>query len=257
MHDIDRTLTELEADVDDALYGGDELEFEDEYEYDDDEYEYEYDDDEYEYDDDEYEVLLPEHEELELASDLVNVGDDEELELFFRKLFRRVGRAAKRVGRGVRRAGRKLFKKGVLRRLGRGLKRVVKRATPLAGSAVGGVFGGPAGAMMGGQIGRSVGGVFELELDGLSPEQQELEVARKVVKLAVDATSRAARGSQTSASPERIVKTSLEQAARRHAPGLLRPSGASMARSRGRARPEHRGSGRWVRRGDKIVLYGV
>ena len=153
--------------------------------------------------------------------------------------------------------GRKLFKKGVLRRLGRSLKRVAKRVAPLAGTAAGAYFGGPQGAALGGQVGRGVGGIFELELHGLSPAQQELEVARKFVKLAVNATSNAARGSQTGASPQRIARTSLEKAARRHAPGLLRPSSDSTMRREDHRRKPAKSSGRWVKRGDKIILYGV
>lgn len=241
MHDIDRTLAELEAeddadllseeDPDDAL---DELEFDEE-------------------DEDDAETLLSDDEELELAAELVDVVDDEELEQFLGKLVRRVGRGIRRLG--SRRP--RLFKGGVVRRLGRALRKTAKRVLPLGGTIAGGVFGGPAGAMVGRGLASSVSDVFGKELEGLAPQDQELEAARRFVRLAAAATTNAARGSQTTASPERIVRASLEKAAQRHAPGLLRPMPASGRQSERRRPAERRASGRWFRRGKTIVLEGV
>jgi hypothetical protein len=129
---------------------------------------------------------------------------------------------------------------------------------PIAGAATGGYFGGPAGAQIGGQL----AGVFGKQLELLPPEEQELEAAKRLVRMAAAATSNAARGSQTSASPEQIVRKSLEIAARRHAPGLLRrarPSAPTRAGRKSHARKSQGRTtyGRWVKRGRTIKLFEV
>ena len=181
-----------------------------------------------------------EAEEMELAAELVEVlgtADDAELEQFLGRIVRRAKRGLRRAGRAVRRAVRS----PVGRAIARGVRGIARRALPV----VGGAFGGPAGAAIAAKGGRVLG----LELEGLSPEDQEFEVARRIVRLAGEATSMAA------AVPENIddqetAATALRLAARKHAPGLA---------GRGRQRALARGSqaGRWVRRGDTIVLMGV
>lgn len=250
MHDIDRTLTELESDEmgeyegglasdqELELEGGDpfgELEVDDEYG----ELEYEAADDE---------MPLSDEEEMELAADLLNVSSEEELEQFLGKVFNKVRKAA----RGAVRAGKRFFKSGVGRRLGGVLKGLAKKALPIAGTAIGGAFGGPAGAAIGGRLASVGGRLFGLELEGLSPEDQEFEVARRFVRLAASAANNAAKASQTPQSPQRIVRSAVVKAARQHAPGLLSADKAAGAGSLGRAR-----TGRWVRRGKTIVLLGV
>lgn len=262
MHDIDRTLAELDTD-DDADFGNaagsayepDEGEFDDDgfddSEFDDNELDDgEFDDGEFDGDD----AGISEEEELELASDLLAASDDEELEQFLGKVFRKVRKRWKRRrGRAGRRI-RRVFKRHVARHLKRTLKRAVKVGLGAAGSAAGGAVGGPAGAAVGGQL-------LAPELEGLGPEDQEFEMARGTVRMTAEAMKQAMHGSQTDASPERIVRSALESAARRHAPGLLRPAAevAPAAREPGRRRSPGREAtkGHWVRRGDKIVLYGV
>ena len=236
MHDIDRTLMEYESDYEDY-----EDEFEDEFESDyDSEYEYE---DEFE---DEYfdsEGVFSEEEEMQLAAELLAVSDDEELEQFLGKLIKRVGRKVK-----------KFAKSSTGRALGRILKGAAKKALPIAGRAIGTAFGGPAGGAIGGKLASTAGRLFGLELEGLSPEDQEFEVARRFVRFAGDAAKNAAKTSPA-APPKTAAKAATIKAAKKHAPGLLRtaakPIPASMSSiSSGR-------SGRWIRRGRKIVLMGV
>ena len=243
MHDLDRTMMELE----------DELEYGSEYE-DDDEFgmgEYEYEDDfGYEFEDDdfgEYEFdgpssVLSDEEELELASDLLSATSDEELEMFLGKVFKKVRNKA----RGLIRRGKRALKSGVGRRLKGIVRKVARKALPVAGGAIGGVFGGPAGAAVGSRVAGGAGQLLGLELEGLSPEDQEFEAAKRVVRLAADATADAIKGSQTPARPANIVRTAVTKAARKHAPGLLRSGGPGGA-----------AGGRWIRRGNKIVLIGV
>ena len=211
--------------------------------------------------DDEFELewedqvgLISDEEEMELASELLNVSSEEELDQFLGKVFRRVGRRLRRFGRRAKR----FFKSGVGLRLGGTLKRLARRALPIAGKAIGGAFGGPVGAAIGGRLAPAAGRSFGLELEGLSPEDQEFETARRFVRLAASAAANAARGSQTTAEPNSIVRSAMVKAARQHAPGLLRPG---SLRSGTQSSRDHRGGGssggRWIRRGNKIVLLGV
>jgi hypothetical protein len=71
---------------------------------------------------------------------------------------------------------------------------------------------------------RKAAGVFGLELEGLSPEDKEFEVARHFVRLADAAAQQAlARAGQPAA---QAAQQALLQAARHHAPGLLRQRAA-------------------------------
>lgn len=221
MHDIDRTLMEYESEMD-----GYEAEYEDEYESEyEDEYEYEYDD---EYDDTE---VFDEAEEAQFAAELLAVTDDEELEQFLGKLIKRAGRKVK-----------KFVKSRTGRTLGRILKGAAKKALPI----VGGAIGGPIGSKVASTAGRLVG----LELEGLSPEDQEFEVAKRVVRLAGAATKKAA-AAQSKMPPQAAAKAAVVAAAKKHAPGLLRPAAAMVSV------PGAKRSGRWIRRGAKIILMGV
>ena len=177
--------------------------------------------------------------ELELAAELLEVGDDEELEQFLGKLFRRAVK-------GIRRFARS----SIGRRLGSVLKKVAKKALPIAGGAVGGFFGGPAGSAIGGRLGSWASRLFELELEGLSPEDQELEVARRFVRLAGTAAQAAAHQSQTT-DPATATERGLSIAARAHAPGLLpalRGRGGIARRAQ---------AGRWIRRRGAIIVLGA
>ena len=87
---------------------------------------------------------------------------------------------------------------------------------------------------------RKAASVFGLELEGLSPEDKEFEVARHFVRLAVDTARQAlARAGQPAG---HAAQQGLMQAARRNAPGLLRQ------RAYG---PQQ---GNWRRRGRRIQV---
>ncbi len=89
--------------------------------------------------------------------------------------------------------------------------------------------------------------VFGLELEGLSPEDKEFEVARHFVRFAADAAANAADAARLAgggdADPRTQVQAALTRAARRHAPGLLRSAADTPARS-----------GRWQRQGNRIIV---
>ncbi|CDG82842.1 hypothetical protein [Janthinobacterium agaricidamnosum] len=93
--------------------------------------------------------------------------------------------------------------------------------------------------------------IFGLELEGLSPEDKEFELARHLVRfagaVAGDVANNVAKSSRAGGDrPRRQVQAALLDAARSHAPGLL---GLGQVRLRGRP-----GAGRWQRQGSHIVV---
>ncbi|CAG0937548.1 hypothetical protein TFLX_06486 [Thermoflexales bacterium] len=187
----------------------------------------------------EFEGPFNEVEEMELASQLLEVTDEAELDQFLGSLFKKASRA---VGS---------FMKGPIgKQLGGMLKGIAKKALPLAGGALGSIVPG-AGTMLGGALGSAASNLFELELEGLSAEDQEFEVARQFVKLAGEAAKQAAQ-IPPNVPPTDAAKQAIVTAAQQYAPGLLKQTPTPAMSGGGRGR-----SGRWIRRGNKIVLYGA
>lgn len=87
--------------------------------------------------------------------------------------------------------------------------------------------------------------IFGMELEGLSPEDKEFELARQVVHL-IDAvnTALAQDGAAGARAPGARVQTALLQVARSAAPGLLRQAAHTPGRD----------AGRWRREGGHIVV---
>lgn len=238
MHDLDRTLGELEFE--------DEFEFEEEFEFESDEFEFENAMDLF----GDTDSPFDEAQEMELAAELLSVQSDEELEYFLDS----IGKAAM----GAFGAAKKFAQSSAGKALGKTLKGVVRKTLPAVGGAIGSVVAPGVGTVIGSKLGGAASKLFEMEVEGLSPEDQEFEVARRVVRLAGDAAKNVAKTPRT-VPPKTAAKTAIKKAARKHAPGLARQigGGASAARSR-RPTSRVRGvSGRWVRRGNKIILMGV
>lgn len=233
-YDYDREYDyESEFSYDGEFDYEDESDYEMDYEADDGEMDYEAD---YELDDEyDMEISSPFTEEMEseLAFELLAVNNEEQLDEF--------------LGKWIRKAGRFLKRKlpAVGRFLKKGLKGIAKFALPIAGKVAGGFFGGPAGSMIGGKLGGMASNLFEIELEGLSPEDQEFEIAKRVIRYGNQAMQNAAKLSQRMP-PEQAAKMALKQAAATHAPGMLKP--------RRGARPME---GKWKRVGNRIVLFGV
>lgn len=255
-HDIDRTLNELEIEgqwepplTQDFDTGETEwesaelesLEFGDE-----DEGEYE---SEYEYEADQYaqaaDSPLSDEEEMEYAMGLLEVSSDEELEQFLGGLLKRAARGARKIAR----RGRRFLRSRAGRRLKRLARGVARRGLRAAGRAAGTFFGGPLGGAIGGRLASAAGRSLGLELEGLSPEDQEFEVARQVVRFAAGATNAAVEDNERGTPSDEALRRGVVAAAKRHAPGLLRSS-PQLRRSPG-------SSGRWIRRGNRIILSGV
>jgi uncharacterized protein (DUF697 family) len=184
---------------------------------------------------------LSEHAEMELASQLLEVGSEQELEQFLGNLFKKVARGVSGFARS-----------GVGRALGGVLKNVAKRALPVVGGALGSMVAPGVGTAIGSRLGSLASGLLEMEGEVNEPEL-ELEMARRVVRIGAAAARTASRVPARSAPPQVIARRALIGATRRHAPGVfgrgrvpLRP-GAPLPRFRGR-RPAATGYGTASRR---------
>ncbi|WP_052732960.1 hypothetical protein [Hymenobacter terrenus] len=193
---------------------------------------------------------LNETMEMELAHELLEVSNEEELNMFLGKLIK-----------GAARGISNFAKSGVGRAIGGVLKTVAKKALPIAGGALGTFFGGPLGSAVGSKLGSLAGNLFELELEGLSPEDQEFETARAYVRFANSAASRAAtiQSQRRGAPAPTVVRQALATAARQHAPGLLRPRNPDgtfrSVNSRPGQRPAPRPVGRPAQGGARRPAY--
>jgi hypothetical protein len=216
MHDIDRSFMEMESE--DLEFSG---EGEDEGEYG---YEAEYE-----------EEIFSEGEVEQLAAELLSINSEGELDHFLGSLIKKVGRAAG-----------KLVKSPIGKQLTGALKGLASKALPLAGSALGNLVVPGLGGAIGGNLASQAGAMFGLELEGLSNEDQQFEIAKQFVRLAADA-AKSAVATPAAHGPVQAAKEGLVRAARRYAPGILNETAHTGGAS----------SGRWVRRGNKIVIYGV
>ena len=209
------------------------------------------------------EAVFDEVEEMELAGTLLEITDEQELDYFITGLLRKAGKAAGRFlgsPEGMALAGV--------------LKKVARKAVPALGAALGNLampgVGGAAGAQVANRI-------FGLELEGMSRQDQEFEVARRFVRLAASAAQDVAQGTGGE-SPAHSAKNAVVRAAELYAPGLAgggsryggrstygtrqsrywNPLAGGGAWSGGNGGGGWSGaqSGRWVRRGRRIVLYG-
>ncbi|MGE3361409.1 MAG: hypothetical protein AB7O92_32725, partial [Acidimicrobiia bacterium] len=180
--------------------------------------------------------LAGEQLEMELAAELLEVSTEAELEQFLGKLVRAAAGAARNfAGSATGRA------------VGGILKRAAKQALPQLGQALGGAIHPDLGAN-GRRLGTFAAGRLELETEGLSAEDREFEAARAFVRFGTE-TARRAAAAPSGEVPQVVAQRAAMAAAQRHAPGLVRAMGSS--RASGAA------SGRWIRRGNRIVLFGV
>ena len=161
-------------------------------------------------------------------------------------MIRRVGGALGRV-----------VKSPIGQAIGGALKGAVKQALPLASGALGAFVGGPLGAQIGSGLASAAGQALGLEAELLNQEDREFEGAKQFVRLAAN-TVQNATAMNASPDPKAAAQSAVTQAAQALAPGLLQtaartaphPMSSPVAGSRGR-------SGRWMRRGNKIILFGV
>jgi hypothetical protein len=232
----------------------------------------------------EYQGEMQGNLEMELTNELLTVTNEQELNHFVGNLLSRAGQAA--AGFVQSPAGQSV---------GRFLVNFGKNTLPQVATNIGGQAGGALGARAGqaftnrfgdGVIGQTVSGglkqggaylgkqggawlgnkagnwlaskaqrVFNLELEGLSPEEREYEIARSYVQFASEIARRASAAVRRNPriGLSTLSRTIIPQVAQQYAPGLLR------LKFRGANSPEsfigQSRNGTWVRRGRSIILY--
>lgn len=186
--------------------------------------------------------VFSESEEMELAAELLEVGDERELDQFLGDLISKAGKA---IG-GI-------VKSPIGKAIGGALKSVAKTALPIAGGALGGLVGGPIGATLGSNLAGMAGSALGLELEGLSPEDREFEATKQFVRFAAQAVKNAVEA-PPGMDPNAAAHAAIMDAAAEHAPGLVNGHAGSGPHANGHHRPH---MGRWIRRRGKIVVLGI
>jgi hypothetical protein len=90
----------------------------------------------------------------------------------------------------------------------------------------------------------------------MSGEDQEYEVARRFVRLAGDAAQQAANA-LANVSPQQAAQNAMIAAAQKYAPGLLSSTGTNGKGPKSKSSGQGARTGRWVRKGDSIILMNV
>jgi hypothetical protein len=177
--------------------------------------------------------VFSEAELTDLAAELMQITNEEELDYFLGKL---VKRAAGAIGKVVR--------SPIGKAVGGVLKAAAKKALPIAGGALGAYVGGPLGAKIGSGLAKAAGSALGLEVEALGYEDMQYEGAKQFVRLAGDTVKKAITA-PASPNPKVAAQAAAVQAAKTLAPGLLAATQATARRGT---------SGRWVRRGRHIVI---
>jgi hypothetical protein len=175
-------------------------------------------------------VPLSQTQELELASELLEVASEQELEQFLGDVFHSVGSA---VGQFMR--------SETAHALGPILKDAAGKALPVLGRAIGDRIAPVGGGD--GRLAQAAGTLLGLELEGLSPQDQEFEAARQFVRFAGAAANQALLTRPTM-SPENVARAAVTAAGHRFAPGLaheLPPQPHRGTGQRGYVAPSVRG----------------
>ena len=178
-------------------------------------------------------AVFGEEEELQLAMELLEVASEEELEQFLGNVFKSVWKGVKKVGATIAK---------VAKPLGGALKAVAKTALPFVGGALGSMIPIPGvGTALGSALGRAASNALELEMESEAPADRELELARRFVRIAGQAARLAADGDGSA----RAVESALTRALHQQLPHFRSP-----------APQQEEESGRWRRRGNRIVVMG-
>ena len=149
-----------------------------------------------------FESPFSEEEELALASELLNVTNEDELDQFIGKLL-------------------KTFK-GLSRtplgsQLGGIIKGAAKTALPMLGAAAGNFLVPGVGGVMGSKLASAAGSMLGLEVEGLSREDQEFQLARQLVRFG-GAAARNAEEIEQTAPPSEAAQQAAVSAAQQYAP---------------------------------------
>ncbi|MFN0180339.1 MAG: hypothetical protein ACKVZ0_16185 [Gemmatimonadales bacterium] len=199
------------------------------------------------------------HRETEaLAFELMGLGSGAEMDEFLGRIFRGVGKR-------LRRVAKKALPHAVSFLKGPGAMLLAK-ALPLVGTAagslvpgLGNVVGAAAGRMVGQCLqGDDNGGDTGAQLDSMMGEmgyndleEAKMDVATRVVRTIADAAGQAATDPNATTNPAVVARTALSGAMDRHLPGAIRQALARTGPQRGAK------TGRWIRKGNRIILLGV
>jgi hypothetical protein len=180
----------------------------------------------------EYEGPFSEAEEIALATELLSVSSEAELDQFLGKFLKKAGSFIGRVAKPF---------SGVL-------KAVAKKALPFVGGALGSLIPIPGvGTAVGTALGGALSNALEMEFGGLELEDREFEMARRFVRIAGSAAQQLGQAAPA-ASPQTAVGSAVAAAAQRH----LRHFQPHAARG---ANPQM--SGRWIRQGGTLIIVGA
>lgn len=167
------------------------------------------------------------------ASKYWEVASEEELDQFLGNVFKSVWKGVKKVGATIAK---------VAKPLGGALKAVAKTALPFVGGALGSMIPIPGvGTALGSALGRAASNALELEMESAAPADRELELARRFVRIAGQAARLAGDGDGST----RAVESALTRALHQQLPHFRSP-----------APQQEEESGRWRRRGNRIVVMG-
>ncbi|RII30359.1 MAG: hypothetical protein CXR30_08595 [Geobacter sp.] len=183
-----------------------------------------------------------EMQEMELATELLSVSNEAELNQFLGSL---IGKATS--------AARTFISSPTGHALGGILKQAAKKALPVVGGAIGRYFGGSAGADFGRTVASGAGRYFGLEQEGLNQEDQEFEAARQFVRFSGATVLKAAQA-PAGVNPVAVARQAATVAAQRFMPGL---NSAAQSQSVSCQCGSGARSGRWYRRGNKVILVGI
>jgi hypothetical protein len=190
--------------------------------------------------------VFNEGEQMELAAELLEVRDEQELNHFLGNLIKR---ASGLLGRGMSSPlGQSLG--GILKGAA---KDAARQAVPVVSDAVGSRIGGRLGSSVAKGLTAFGTSALNLEYEALSHEDREFEGAQQFVRLASE-TVRNAVAAAPGADPRAVAQSALARAAQAVVPGMLPAAGGAGAAQAAGLRGQ---SGRWLRRGSKIVLFNV
>lgn len=198
-----------------------------------------------------FEAVFSEQHEIALASELLEISTESELQHFLGKL-----------ARGVMRGVRKFVRLPVIRGVLNGLKTVARVALPKLGAIAGNFLLPGVGGVIGSKLGSLAGSAMGLEAEGLSPEDREFLTARRFIQLSGEAFRQAA-AQGNALPPDQAAQRAIMSAAEITAPEISHEIGRMLFRNQSWSStglvPAHSMgmSGRWVRRGRRIVLFGV
>ena len=165
---------------------------------------------------DSFEMPMTEGEEEALAAELLGVSSEEEMDQFFGKMFRKIGRGIRGASKFLSRSGFPLS--GVF-------KGLAKKALPFLGGALGTAIPIPGlGTIVGSAVGKAAGNLLESETDHLEVEEREFQMAKRFVRLASQAVRTGSR------MPARLNPTAAANLALRNAVQRLHRAGGFRAR---------------------------